>query len=1002
MERKQSLWNSKPRRRQTNKPIPIFEDEDTTQCNNLRHACFPLVPSATRKKAGECRSKPTDYIFQEALRRKLPRNSLFVQNASHTMQEQAEIQKPPRRRTIYIPSEETSILTIHPGAPSRKLAGAVSPTQNTLLFPRPENTEEQPRSPTQPVLNRRESSRMSLAGAPRRAPLQSARGSLQPKAGITDIAGKQTGKENIPPDHSKFFGDVVKIPDEKDGLTSTATVGMKNGNRMSIAARPRRMSTAPQALNSEGSRKRTNCGTKVETLKTSKNKNNVSGEAHRTCATGVRPDEHGEGTKNKMMSHPQRSEGLPPGHGRDLKLSMKGSISNSSGHSTHHAKNPYPVLSEELERPELYEDHWLHHQEIAISQLINGIFESHHQELSPRLHDEGKLRRRLLELYSHPSIALLHKRLQASLLYGALTTSKDAMSRAARVKDDVGMKRKFLNLWLDSYDTRALKAAAEVVIGREAPPLSGSKSSPAKRTNRKVVEDFLEIFLLRNCDAPRPEREVSLGEDDCGSLTWSWRRMVVRSLLLIMLLDRAKCSGAISGCLFRVTSGHKSSEAVLKTVASLVLPSLGDVIRPLDHLDFRLQHIQYPLQEFTYRITNLAVDLRDGVILTHLVELLLSPSGDLPTQNDGTVTLTLPSGEILTSTNLFDYGSGQSWALSQHLKYPCIGRAQKLHNAQIAISALDAVPGIPEQVLQDIKAEDIVDGHREKTLRLLWVLVGRWGLGSLVNWDELRKEIYHLRQKCQDAHPVTDEESFSDNEIDSSETNTSQIHQATLKAWAASIGHLHGVPVRNLSTSFSDGRVFAAIVDEYWPFFPKSNSSTSQTKPKTLTVHAKLKLLGCSTAFTDLIPTTTTSTSSSFSSQPTRILTPPTTIPTLAFLASRLVPLARTHRAACAIQRLYRLRLARRTISTRLALARLAHHCAEVVNTRQRVERAAVVLQRAWRGVLVARIARLEADVVGVQAVVRGWMVRRGIGRVGKKGRGGGRRMERRVVGVGW
>jgi abnormal spindle-like microcephaly-associated protein len=68
-----------------------------------------------------------------------------------------------------------------------------------------------------------------------------------------------------------------------------------------------------------------------------------------------------------------------------------------------------------------------------------------------------------------------------------------------------------------------------------------------------------------------------------------------------------------------------------------------------------------------------------------------------------------------------------------------------------------------------------------------------------------------------------------------------------------------------------------------------------------------------------------------------------------------------------------------------------AADCAAVAAKKQREVDAAVVLQRAWRNVLDRRIECLERDVLGFQALVRGWGVRRAT--AGVLGAGDGRRV---------
>jgi abnormal spindle-like microcephaly-associated protein len=60
-------------------------------------------------------------------------------------------------------------------------------------------------------------------------------------------------------------------------------------------------------------------------------------------------------------------------------------------------------------------------------------------------------------------------------------------------------------------------------------------------------------------------------------------------------------------------------------VADFLQPRLvgeGNVMRHLELLGYRLAYAQSPLMEFPFAITNLAVDLRDGLRLIKVAEVL--------------------------------------------------------------------------------------------------------------------------------------------------------------------------------------------------------------------------------------------------------------------------------------------------------------------------------------------------------------------------------------------
>lgn len=680
---------------------------------------------------------------------------------------------------------------------------------------------------------------------------------------------------------------------------------------------------------------------------------------------GAKPRNDGLRTTRQPLRERQQ-RGSPPKalrRHRVEKVRPKPGVSSVS-QRLQRQQEKYPVLPEHLDKPELYEDSWLSYQEVSITQLVNRLFDT--ADVSSRHDDQkdGALRRKLLAVYQDPAIPLLHKRLQASLMYGALSIPKDLLAKALRLKDDVGLRRKYLDLFVNTYEPSVLRAAAEAIVGRECPVQSSQQ-----RAEKKAIEGFLDTFFIRNEDAVRVKTgfgSIASKGGDFGSQAWSWRRTTLRSLMLLLLLDMAKSKDVVSMPLFLGPSPHKSSDAVLQELASMLLPSLGHLSRPLSHLDYHLHCVQHPLHEYKYRIDNLATDLRDGVLLTRLTELLVYRQGD--------VTVTMPTGEVLTSREK------ELWVLTRHLKFPCAARAQKLYNVQVALSALERVRGIVGQAVKNITAENIVDGHREQTLGLLWALVGKWGLEALVDWTEMETET----QRCRNRYCGQHQDPDSEDESELAQLQGLDRYSALLGAWARGIARLRGLRVANLTTSFSDGRVLEAILDEYTACFP-ATAALATSLP------AKLRSIGCSSAFVSLFTAT-----SAASSRP--IPSNDFTVTALTFLASHLLPASRANRAACTLQRWYRIRLARREASKRVALMRLAAHCATVVQTRERLVGAAIVLQRAWREILDARIGRLVHDVTAFQALARGCVVRRAV--LARRKGGTARRVER--VRGGW
>jgi abnormal spindle-like microcephaly-associated protein len=910
--------------------------------------------------------------------------------------------KDPRRRTIYVPSDDTTVMTIHPGQATHATRSA---RQNSPDIGLDLVTLSEEEGKLVPALKKeRKLPRKSLAAPPKRGPLTSTTRSLQSVSFCSDVIGSGSGKENLPPGvdivEKKGSGTIIELNFSKSGSEKSA---MKAPARVHFnSAKSTTSSQTKTKLTGSQKRSRPQASYEASPAKAIKARADATASSRAALKETIKAAKAKASRPSRTplsSSSPFHTSRSPPTalrRQRAERAAPSVSMMHIVGQKPE-KKEKYSVLTEDLTRSTMYEDNWLTYQEVAITQLLNSVFDSASSDPNAEQSPED-LRKKMLTLYHEPSMPLLHKRLQASLQYGALGIPKDLLAQTLRLKDDVGLRKKFLNLWTKTYDLNALRAAAETVIGRQiTTPCRLSTGSTTSddgsrmfRAERRAIEKFLDAFLTKNEDAVRVKSgagsiaSIARGDDDFGSQAWSWRRTALRSLMLALLLDKSKTAEVLPGCLFQTTSPHKTSVEVLHQLSSLLLPSLGDITRPLGHLSYKVEHAQYPLQEYTYHIDNIAVDLRDGIVLSRLVELLVYPSSRLVEQEEKTVTVSMPNGELLTS----DCTDKESWVLSQHLKYPAIGRPQKVYNVQIALSALEGAPGIPRHAFDAIKADDIVDGHRENTLSLLWSLVGKCGLGNLVAWPQIVKETERFREQWYRTR-----DNFEERDLDSDSDDATielvglEYHKRLLLSWSRSVARLHGIRVANLTTSFADPKVFEVIVDTY---LPSSISTTMQTGR--LGLAAKLKAVGCSASFISLF----TPQHVSARSIPSRDFT----LLTLSFLASRLLPLSLTHRAASTIQAAFRNHLSRRRTSQRIALMKMAHECAVVAQTRERLVNAATVIQVRWKGILEARSQQLESDVLAFQALARGWAIRRWVRRI-TAGRVGGKEKVRRVRG-GW
>ena len=852
-------------------------------------------------------------------------------------QAKAEIKKAPRRRTIFVPADDTTMLTIHPGAnTTNRLEDTFQLVQpqakpsifDNMVFPEVKAADAKPA--------RR--SRMSMAAAPKRLPLQHLEASHNMLA--LDIPGQNGGKENVPPRGSPCYEKDNKLAKRVNELVLPAP--SKTAPSQSKLFEPTAASQARQSVNVR----------KAVPMPKPKTEWHKPISARSMLRPQPRPDHDAPDQlvkKATSRTAPSSSTLRPSSKSPEEEKPWKRSKCFVSAEQTVKTKlAQYPILSEDLPQPDLYEQSCLGHQEVAMTELVNEIFDQATPERRVWCDPTSSLRERMVRIYHQPAVTTMHNRLKASILYGALSRPKD-MPNAPSLTQDLGLRRRFLQLWLDSYSQDALTAAAEVVIGRQLPrssatPVDGMESIENLLDvagGRRRLTLFLETFFVSAEDADAED-------DTAGAVGLEQRRLertVMRSLMLTWLLDQAKNTGAHTRVLFKRKSLHKASVAVLYSLSTLLLPSVGDIVKVLRRFDYIVSHVQDPLDEVTYHVDNIAIDLRDGVLLTRLVEILLyahrsDSYAETLNTGDATVTIDLPDATVLEGALYGPDGKRCSNPLSQHLKMPCLGRSQKLYNVQVALSALEGSDMSAILSACGVTADDIVDGYREKTLSLVWAIVSGLSLERFVDWKELETDIGRQGAVCE-------------------QNGRKQL----LKAWAKAHCDTEGVTIANLTTSFADGKAYHALIEAFQAYIPRTGPGRASAKTE---LETTLTHLGYSKAFTNQL-----------SSVQTTVPSERTTVATLALLASRLLPLVRTHNAAVTLQRAYRRKHFWIIAKQRVALTRLATHCAQVVQTRNRIVGAATILQRAWRVVLGARLSRLNAGVGSFQVLAKGWLERR-------------------------
>ncbi len=446
-----------------------------------------LVPA--RRRASLSRAERTyDQVYHTEIRREQGRD---------TRQDMIHMHKEPRRRTIYVPSDNTTILTIHPGHQSgaRDLTDlSLSVNQSSSMsFDAPQSNEK------------------PLAVPPKRAPLQLTLKPLQESDDHIDVAGRGPGKENVPPACPNAKGSKVKGSGAK--RISTLVAAPRGDTVLSSrffdcdrrSAKSKAFAPPNSAANlSEVRSKSSRCSGKNAKTKT-------CGDSNLRGRNGI---DHGPNRRVPVESKPEQSRVAAP-------------VENAAKESQ------YPILSEDVDRPTMYENAWLENQQLAMQQVINRLFEATQKEDQTPSMIHKKTRQSLLRLYQSSECSLLHSRIQASLMYGALSPPQSTPAETSNLGHDLGFRQKFVAIWTDSYGPEPLHAAAEVVVGREISMvlpdnlIRGQEHQGMGKTRGREIEDFLDSYLLGNGDTLEQQQSSS---------AWCLRRTILRSLMMIFLI----------------------------------------------------------------------------------------------------------------------------------------------------------------------------------------------------------------------------------------------------------------------------------------------------------------------------------------------------------------------------------------------------------------------------------------------------------------------------------
>ncbi|XP_064648823.1 abnormal spindle-like microcephaly-associated protein homolog [Lineus longissimus] len=405
----------------------------------------------------------------------------------------------------------------------------------------------------------------------------------------------------------------------------------------------------------------------------------------------------------------------------------------------------------------------------------------------------NNLRRAACRLFQSDAIVTVIQKVEREIEGGRLAVRKDRKLRA-----DLGIKQRILDMVL-SYNPLWLRIGLETIYG-EILPIQ-------KTTDVVGLSRFVFTRMLENPDIAKEYAHPTVPHLFREGYEEMLAKFTLKKfLMLVFFLDQAKQRRLIdhNPCLFCKDADFKTSRDLLIQFNKDYLSGEGDLTKHLSYLRYNVSHVQTALEEYDFAVTNLALDLRDGLRLTRVVEMLT-----------------------------------QNWQLSKSLRAPAISRLQKIHNVEVAFKEL-TTRGVELEGLRGgrVVPRDVVDGHREKTLGVLWQLIFKFQVDLLIDERQLREEIAFLQNNFRiqrDLAKVSDDLESRylglprDQDAAEQELYFRSERLNLLLKWCKAVCAYYGVSVENFTVSFSDGRALCYIVHHYHPGMLPSRNINHQT-----------------------------------------------------------------------------------------------------------------------------------------------------------------------------
>ena len=602
-------------------------------------------------------------------------------------------------------------------------------------------------------------------------------------------------------------------------------------------------------------------------------------------------------------------------------------------------------------------DLWMQKQERAFTAWLNFVFLTQitssggdQASVWNNCHFDAKMQNKLWNYYTKDR-TLKKVMMDVETL---VDSGKLALKRSgASLFTDIRIQKHAVNSIM-AYNPFWLRQGLQAVLGAQMPISESYTDSFLK----EIVSNFLIDDQLVSRKFSRNGTQDGLFK--AGYAKARAQTFLKKFLLMVKLLDQIMMeeNAYEVPLLFRSKAKIKSSKDMVQNVLNESLHGEGNVLRHLKFHGYLLSYGQAPLLEFDFKISNLAIDLRDGVRLSKLVDYMNDKREDLVAK--AKISSTAKAARTSNTVKVF----------------------AQMNKLGVSLNGVASRFG-----LLDLKPKDIVEGDQELTLHLLWRVMRDWQIPKLVKDSALEVEIDRIKGT----------RSFGDSYFRRDESVTTHAGESTivlLLKWVQTICAGHGVRVSNFTSSFADGYVLCLIANCYAPKLlnlkrvcevdgdsmldnrSKSEKEISQVKTNFAVMHECVNQLG---GLPKML---------SYSDFDSHGPDENSVISFLAFLAFRLMQLSKEERSAILIQRRWKKTNAphvspRQTLHSWINSARVIQRAWARYLERKFTSaewllkvQSAVKIQRAYKNMREVRLARFQmmqkrAIILKLQACFR-------------------------------